>query len=250
MTHVGALGGVDPSGGAGLDADRAAARELGVELTAIVTAWTDQDASGVRSVEPRAVDEWLAEARGVRASVWKTGLLPTAAAVRAVAELASDSGPLVVDPVLAPTRGVAFLDEAGVAALRDVLLPAGPILTPNLDEAAVLAGLPRAELEQAEGRRAAARALLDLGAAAVLLKAGHGSEDPARDLVLEHGAEPLWIERPRLPGGIRGSGCRYATAVACELARGAALGDAARRAGELVAAAIARRLRDDSAERP
>ena len=92
----------------------------------------------------------------------------------------------------------------------------------------------------------AAATLLRGGASAVVATGGHGPErgDQVRDLVLQPGAEPVWIERKREPGeGIRGSGCRFATALACGLARGNDLQGSARAAGEFVA----QRIREASA---
>ena len=233
-----------------MDADREAASALGVETDAVVTADTNQDGRRVRSVTPRDPVRWLAEARAViargRTRVVKTGLLPDTRAVRAVAELAGEFDlTFVVDPVLAASGGEPFLDEAGVAALLEELLPRGPVLTPNLPEAARLTGADPERLAGAgcaDGARLAAAAeLLERGARACLLKGGHGCEDPVRDLILERGAEPLWHVHPRIHGGgIHGSGCRYASSVAAALVRGATLAEAARRAGEALAARMAR----------
>lgn len=233
------IAGHDPSGGAGVDADRDALRDIAVDLDVVLTARTDQDDGGVRSIGAVPSAQWFAQARGFlrRAGAIKFGLLPGLDAVRAAAALARDATdrPVVVDPVIAASSGPRFLDTAAVAALREELLPAGVVLTPNLDEAAELTGMPRAALDPSEARVSAARTLLELGAAAVLLKGGHATEPMARDLVLERGAEPAWLERPRYPGTLRGTGCRLATALAAHLALGTTFLDSARAATELVA---------------
>ena len=138
------------------------------------------------------------------------------------------------EPSDPPVGGERFLDEAGVACLREVLLPTGPILTPNLGEAAELCGMEKKLLQtDFDSRIEAAERLLEMGAVAVLLKGGHGTEDPVRDLVLERGSEPLWRTHERVRGAsMRGSGCRYGSAVAALLALGQPLSEAARRAGE------------------
>jgi len=237
------LAGHDPTGGAGIDADAEAAAHFGVPADLVITAFTDQDGRRVRAVEPRAEALWMADARGAirsaRPTAVKTGLLPNAAAVLAVvrllAELSEVARPpvCVVDPVLAASGGEPFLDDEGIEALLQELVPRGVILTPNLSEAARLAGLDPAQLAADLGARLrAAEALLERGAGAVLLKGGHGGENPVRDLVLRPGAPPCWIEHPRVPGaGIHGSGCRHAAGVAAQLAAGRALEEAAREAG-------------------
>lgn len=241
-----AVAGHDPTGGAGVDADLATARAFGVEAEAVVTAHTDQDGRRVHAVVPRPVEAWLAEARAsverAAPTVLKSGLLPGADAVRALARLAAEcAGPLVVDPVLAASGGEEFLDAAGVATLLEELLPVGPLLTPNLPEAARLTGRSLEELVRSPAERvAAATELLGLGARAVVLKGGHADEDPARDLLLSAGEPPRWLEHRRVPGGgLHGSGCRHAAALAAGLALGRPLERAAREAGEHVRRLIA-----------
>ncbi len=258
------VAGQDPTRGAGIDADREAAERFGVEARCIVTARTDQDGLRVRSIGARPVGHWLQEARealGAGAegdpgaargpAALKSGLLPGAGAVRAFAALVEDvtrvRGPLpiVVDPLLAASGGEVFLDERGTEALLDELLPRGPIVTPNLPEAARLTGVPLPELQASPAARVqAAERLLERGARAVLLKGGHAPGPEVRDLVLERAREPVWCIRERRSGRLHGSGCRYATAVAAQLARGLALAEAAAAAGgwlgELLAVRAAR----------
>ncbi len=239
------VAGHDPSGGAGVDADRAAATHFGVEAECVVTAWTDQDGTRVRSLEPRPVADWLEEARYALAApigALKSGLLPSAAAVRALATLIDEltsarSVPVVVDPVLAASGAEVFLDEGGIEALLAELVPRGVILTPNLPEAARLTGLELARL-QADGdaRTTAARSLLERGCRAVVLKGGHATDAPVRDLLLERDRDPVWLEHARLPGArLHGSGCRFASALAANLALGHPLPAAAASASSYLA---------------
>lgn len=245
------VAGHDPSG-AGVDADRDAARGLDVELATVVTANTDQDARGVRSIGARDPRTWTREAftfvlRELGAA--KLGLLPGAEHVRAARDLAralrerhGASFPIVVDPVIAASSGGRFLDRDGVAALKRELLPEHVVLTPNLAELAELANLDARELERSlDLRLRGARELLSLGASAVLVKGGHGREDPVRDLVARADGRFEWLLHPRVAGGkVRGSGCRYATRVAAHSALGTPLETAAelaaRHVTELVAA--------------
>jgi len=248
------VAGHDPTGGAGVDADARAARSQGVAARCVVTARTRQDGRRVHALGARPVADWLSEARAALAAdelpprvALKAGLLPGAEHVRAFAELCAALPrplPVVVDPVLAASGGERFLDADGVAALLAELVPRGVVLTPNLPEAAELCGRPPAELaagfpgapDGGGPRLAAARELVARGASAVVLKGGHGSEDPVRELVLERGREPVWLEHPRVPGAsLHGSGCRFASALAAGLARGRPLAEAAARAGAHVA---------------
>jgi hydroxymethylpyrimidine/phosphomethylpyrimidine kinase len=243
------LAGHDPSGGAGVDADAEAVQAAGARPVARITAHTDQDAEGVRAVRPRPPAAWGADLAAAlddpRSGAFKFGLLPNAEAVRAAAawvRRSTERGlPAVVDPVLAPTRGAAFLDDAGIAALLDELLPAGPLLTPNLPELARLSGAALGELESDPERRvAAADELCRRGARAVVVKGGHGLEDPLRELLIRPDLPAVSWERRRLPGpGIRGSGCRFASFLAARLALGDALDQAVPAAGAYLSERIA-----------
>ena len=245
------VAGHDSSGGAGVDADREAAEAAGIECRVVVTAWTRQDAGGVRelgAVEPEA---WLAEALALPEgppSALKFGLLPGAPAVDAAALLVrglrarlGQELPVVLDPVIVASSGTRFLETPALERLRAGLRTLGPVLTPNLPEAAELSGWSFEALrDDPEERIGAARCLLEAGARAVLLKGGHGEEDPVRDLVLMAGGAPIWVRHARVPGkGIRGSGCRYATAVAAKLALGRGGPEAAEWAGGWVASKVA-----------
>jgi hydroxymethylpyrimidine/phosphomethylpyrimidine kinase len=268
------VAGHDPSGGAGVDADREAAVYMGAEARCVVTAWTRQDGRRVAALGARDPADWLSEARAELAAeppaALKSGLLPGASHVRALAVLIgelcgrSPDAPVVVDPVLAASSGEPFLDAAGIEALLLELAPLGVVLAPNLPEAARLAGVdlaalardPRAGGDPDAGPRVrAAQALLARGAAAVVLKGGHGAEDPVLDLVLAAGAPPRWLGHARVAhaqsGGLRGTGCRFATALAAGLASGLPLAEAAARAGEWVAERIAAAARPlEGAPRP
>lgn len=241
------VGGLDPSHGAGIDADQDAAQAFECVARTSVSAATDQDLFEVRSVEEqllwhREANDTLAE--GSIAAV-KFGLLPGVSSIVEAGRIAarmrhgSTARHAVVDPIIRSSSGYRFWKEAELVAARDSLLLAGPIITPNLDELAELTWTDRDALDRSdEARVAAARSLIDGGASAVVAKGGHGGEtrETVRDLVLRPGAEPFWVERTREPGpGIRGSGCRFAAALTCALAHGATLEEAAEKAGAFVA---------------
>lgn len=248
------VAGHDPSG-AGVEADRAALADLELEPRIVVTAWTEQTSSALLALGARSVAEWRAEARAeldpaLRAL--KFGLLPGRAHVRAAAELVAEARIgmprelfAVVDPVLSSSSRGRFLDDEGAAEYVRTLLPAGVVLTPNLDELAELAGAEREALGvDLDARLAAARELLERGARALVVKGGHGAEDPVRDLVLEPGSPALWLAHPRVAGGkLRGSGCRFATRLAGRLAQGWSLARGAEEASEYVSGLVQRAAR-------
>jgi len=242
------VAGHDPSG-AGLDADRDALQAVGVSAIGVATANTDQDDQGVRSVGARAADAWFREAiEAAQEPVHavKFGLLPGAAHVARAAQLVvhlrrgRDALPIVLDPVITASSGTRFLVREAVEAMRGELVGLDLVITPNLDEAAELARVPPAALRNdLSARLDVARLLLGLGARAVVLKGGHGDEEPVRDLVLERDSRPVWLDHARIRGGtLRGSGCRFASHLAGGLASGASLVDATRAAGTFVAACI------------
>jgi hydroxymethylpyrimidine/phosphomethylpyrimidine kinase len=244
------VAGHDSSGGAGVDADREALEQVGVDGAVVVTAWTRQDDGGVRELGAVDPGAWLEEARGHLGpglGALKLGLLPGTAAVLAARVLVSElpaGTPAVLDPVLASSSGTRFHDAAGVEALREELLPAGLWWTPNVPELAELtgadprrlAGVPRERLDRA-------RELLRGGAAGVVVKGGHGGENPVQDLVVPAEGEPVWVEHPRVADAVlRGTGCRFASALAAQLARGTAPHEAVGRAGIWITRLLLRAL--------
>ncbi len=249
------VGGVDPGGGAGLLRDVATAAALGARAHAVGTAWTEQ-APGVHRVEPRdpaAVREALAAAVSGRPAAVKIGMAVGPDTASAILEaLAGYVGPVVLDPVLASSRG-GTLWAASPAELLPLARRA-TLVTPNAPEAAALAGRPVAT---AAAAAAAGRRFVEHdGLAAVLIKGGHVSEDPGRvtDVLVAAAAgggvaRVAGFTRPRVIGASpRGTGCALATALAVELGRGLTLDAAIDAATSWLAGAIAR-ARDVDGER-
>lgn len=232
------VAGLDPSGGAGLLADAEAIRAAGARPLACASAITVQTTRAVRgfqALEPalvRAQVEALAEEDGPIGAV-KLGMLASPATAAALAELRGHPGlrdaTWVIDPVLRSSSGAELL--AGGAAGYAPLLE-GAVITPNLDEVAQLLDVPvpRTEAEM----EAAGRALLAKGAAAALVKGGHLEGEPV-DLLVEPVRTHVLRGRRR-PGTRRGTGCRLASHLAAQLARGADLPVAAAKAKAFVAA--------------
>jgi hydroxymethylpyrimidine/phosphomethylpyrimidine kinase len=237
VPRVVAIGGLDPTGGAGLVRDYLTARALGAEIRLVASAFTEQSPRrGVVAVEPRdpacleqsvrLALELIAEAderaRRTAAVSVKIGMVPGRAQVEAIlAGLRDFEGPVIVDPVVASSSGgLLFLDEP--SSLRPLLMRA-TLLTPNALEAARLAEMPVASL--ADAVEAGRSLRIGLGLPAVLVKGGHLSDATATDVLLGPSTfettEQLRFEAPRLAvGKVRGTGCALATAIAVELARG------------------------------
>jgi hydroxymethylpyrimidine/phosphomethylpyrimidine kinase len=234
-------GGLDPGGGAGLLRDVATAARLGARAYAVGTAWTEQGPD-VHRVEPRppeSVREALARAVAtLRPAAVKVGMAVGPASAGAIVEALGDyAGPVVVDPVLASSRGGPLWAGAPEALLP--LLRRATLVTPNAVEAAALAARTVATLADAE---AAGRHLVEaVGLRAVLVKGGH--LPPSGDHLVDLLVTPTGVTRfarPRVAGpSPRGTGCALGTAIAVELARGRAVGAAVERAGAWLADEIA-----------
>lgn len=224
MTVILAIGGIDPSGGAGLSRDSAMAARLGCKVKPVVTALTVQTDQSVSAVHPTGLDLLQAQLEAAledpAPEAVKIGMVATAEQVVLLAALLPDRIPLVFDPVLRASSG----GHLTPAAALGPLLQRAQVITPNLIEAARLADLPTDAPPADLGR-----ALLALGPRAVLLKGGHASgKDCVDHLYFQDHSEAFTA--PRLPGKWRGTGCRLATAIACGLAQGHPLPEACRQA--------------------
>ncbi|HVM39346.1 MAG TPA: bifunctional hydroxymethylpyrimidine kinase/phosphomethylpyrimidine kinase [Acidimicrobiia bacterium] len=238
------IAGSDSGGGAGIEADLKTFEAHGVWGTAAIVAVTAQNTVGVQAFErvsPALVSAQIASvATDIGVDAAQTGMLADAELVETVADAVRTHAisPLVVDPVSVSKHGDALLAADAVDVVRRSLLPLATLVTPNLPEAALLAGVEapddRAAMEDV-GRR-----LLDFGPQAVLVKGGHLAGEDAHDcLVSADGV--MWLEGPRVPGRhTHGTGCVLSAAVAARLARGEALAEAMAGAKEFVTAAIRR----------
>ena len=229
------IGGSDPSGGAGIQADLKTLHQHGVVGGALVTLHTVQNSRGVTGVEVRDIAREIDTVfeDGAPAAI-KTGALGSAANVVAVAERLHDrSVPLVVDPVRASTSGAVFLDKAAWSTLQRELLPLATLVTPNCREASALAGLDVVDVKSA---RRAAEVIAEMGPTGVLVKGGHLEGDPID--VLWHRGEIIELAGTRIAVDARGTGCALSAAIAASLALGVELPEACRRAKAWLARAL------------
>lgn len=233
------IAGSDPSGGAGLQADLKTFHQLGVYGTSVVTLLTVQNTVSVRAVEavkPELVVAQLdAVLEDIPPAAAKTGALGNEAIVRAVARrLAGTSFPLVVDPVMVSKHGPPLMTESARSTVVELLLPRAFLVTPNLDEATVLAGMPVNGLETMEE---AARRISSLGAQAVLVKGGHLSGD-AVDVLYWQGQFRYFAGRRIETRNTHGTGCTYSAAITAGLAKGRELPEAVALAKRFITLAI------------
>lgn len=233
------IAGFDPSSGAGITADIKTAAAHGCYAVACITALTVQSTLGVRRVEPvsgRMIADTLADlAADTPFEAVHIGMLGSGEAARAVAEYMESNRPpnVVLDPVIRASSGAALLDDEGVEILKRRLLPLADVVTPNVDEAALLTGVECLDLE---GMRAAAGAMADNGARAVVVTGGH--LDTPNDLLWYGGLEREYPAAKIASHSTHGTGCAFAMALACRMALGSTLTEAVGLAKQYVARAI------------
>ena len=236
------IAGSDSGGGAGIQADIKTLTALGAYAATAITALTAQDTLGVHEVLPvpaafiaRQINLVLDD---IGADAIKTGMLGEAAAIEAIARALGDHPalPLVLDPVMLAKGGATLAGTAAVAAMKRSLIPMAALITPNVPEAEVLAGMRIPDLATMQD---VAVSLLTLGASAVLLKGGHLPGETVVDVL----ATPEGVEAfsaPRIESKhTHGTGCTLASAIAAGLAQGMELHGAVVRARAYVQAAIA-----------
>lgn len=226
------IAGSDSSGGAGIQADLKTFAAHGVYGVSAITAVTAQSTVGVVSFQAVPSDLVTAQIEAVVADMGvhaaKTGMLPTAAIVEAVAAAVVDLQIplLVVDPVMIATSGDRLIDDEAVASMKTELLRRALVVTPNIPEAEVLADM---RIATDEDRRQAARRIAALGATAVVVKGGHFGRPDSHDLVdlLYDGERFFEFRTERVAGAsTHGTGCTFAAALAAHLARKTPLAEA------------------------
>ena len=233
------IAGSDPSGGAGIQADIKTFHQLGVYAESVLTLVTVQNTVSVRAVEllaPELVGAQLdAVLEDIPPQAAKTGALGDERIIAAVARrAASFHFPLIVDPVMISKHGLPLMAETARATLVAELLPHAYVVTPNLHEAEVLAGIPVTDLASMEE---AARRIVSLGAAAVLVKGGHLAGEAVDVLYSRDGIRHF--SSPRIESrNTHGTGCTYSAAITAGIAKGLALVEAISVAKRFITIAI------------
>jgi hydroxymethylpyrimidine/phosphomethylpyrimidine kinase len=237
------IAGVDSSGGAGVSADLAAFAAEGVWGACAITAVTAQNTQGVDAIELLSEDIVEAQIEAVcndlLVGAIKTGMLGSPPMIVAVAAALPFGIPVVVDPVMVATTGASLFD--GEADYTNLLAKA-TVVTPNAHEARTLTGV---EVVDDDSMVRAARAVLEFGCHAALVKGGHVGDGPARDCLMIAGqAGPVWLESPRVVADeTHGTGCVLSASIAAGLALGDDIASACRRGKAAVTKAIENRVK-------
>jgi hydroxymethylpyrimidine/phosphomethylpyrimidine kinase len=240
------IAGSDNSAGAGAQADLKTFSALGAYGLTAITCVVAEVPGKVSAIHPIPADVVAEQIKlslaAFPVAAIKTGMLYSTEIVELVADILAGNGiPLVVDPVMVATSGAPLLKPEAVEIYKKRLFPRATVVTPNMDEVAVLTGRPVKTLADIEE---AGTALAETFGCAWLLKGGHLAGDTATDLLFVSGDEFHVLEFPRVHGvSTHGTGCTTSAAIAAGLAHGLSLGDAAWQAKEFVTSAIRRHHR-------
>jgi hydroxymethylpyrimidine/phosphomethylpyrimidine kinase len=235
------IAGSDSGGGAGIQADLKTFAAHGVYGTCAITAVTAQNTVGVTAWTALSADLVAAQIEAVVSDIGvdaaKTGMLPTAAIVQAVAVAAQDPrlARMVVDPVMIAKSGDSLISQEAVETLKSELFRRAFLVTPNIPEAEALTGL-RADTDAA--CREIARRIAAFGAANVVIKGGHRSSPDIIDLLYDGYRFTEFRSERVAARSTHGTGCTFAAALAAHLALGHELADAVPQAQRYIAGAI------------
>jgi hydroxymethylpyrimidine/phosphomethylpyrimidine kinase len=231
MTYVLAIAGSDSSGGAGIQADIKTITTLGAHALTVITALTAQNSTGIDAIQrisARFISNQLRTVvEDIRPDAIKVGMLATASAVKAVAEMIKrfDLFPLVVDPVLRASTGGGLLEAEAVSVLREELFPLADVVTPNLAEAATLS---ERAVKTVRDMESAAKGIKAMGPD-VVITGGHLAGDCVDILYDGNDLHRFGAERI-MTRHTHGTGCVFSSALATYLALGHDVIEATRRA--------------------
>lgn len=231
------IAGSDSSGGAGIQADLKTISALGCYGASVITAITAQNTVGVRGIAGVPIDMIIQQMQAVFDDMdihaIKIGMLFSKEIIQALLPLLDDcKTPIVLDPVMISSTGQRLLSEEALETLK-LLFPLATLLTPNIQEAALLANL---SIKTHSDMLTAGLELLKYGSQAVLIKGGHLA---GHDCLVMQGPETVWFEDPLIQTpNTHGTGCTYSSAIATYLAKGFPLEKAVRRGKQYVYKAI------------
>ena len=238
------IAGSDSCGGAGIQADIKTMTMNGVYAMSAITALTAQNTLGVRAIQ-EATPEFLQQQmdavfEDIYPDAVKIGMVASSELIRVIADRLRyyEAKNVVVDPVMVASSGSSLMKTDAVQVLCRELLPLAAVVTPNIPEAQVIAGIP---IESREAVRKAAEIIGDTYGCAVLLKGGHSIND-ANDLLYAQG-KYQWFEGKRIDNpNTHGTGCTLSSAIASNLAKGYDLAESVKLAKEYISGALAAML--------
>ena len=238
------IAGSDSSGGAGIQADIKTMTANGVYAMTAVTALTAQNTTGVTDILEATPSFLAAELDAVFTDIFpdavKIGMVSSAELITVIADKLRQYGArhIVVDPVMVATSGSKLLRDDAIGALTGRLLPLAEVLTPNIPEAEILAGM---EIRNPADMETAAQSISEKYGCAVLCKGGHDLND-ANDLLWKDG-QARWFKGRRIDNpNTHGTGCTLSSAIASNLAKGYELDQAVERAKAYISGALAAQL--------
>lgn len=218
------IAGSDSGGGAGIQTDLKTFAALGVHGTSAITCLTAQNpkvVTGIQAATPAMVQKQIeAVFAELKPAAVKTGMLFSTSIIKVVTKFFAQGKrpPLIVDPVMVATSGARLLQPAAIKAVRQDLLPLATLVTPNLDEAALLVNRP---LQSVEDLRAAAREIYETYGCAALVKGGHLKNSAEAIDIFYDGLNELMLTAPYVRGvSTHGTGCTYSAAITGYLALG------------------------------
>ena len=238
------IAGSDSSGGAGIQADIKTMTMNGVFAMSAITALTAQNTTGVTGILNATPDFLEKELDAIFTDIFpdavKIGMVSSAELITVIAEKLKAYGAkhVVVDPVMVATSGAKLLEDDAIDTLKEKLLPLAEVLTPNIPEAALLAGM---KIESPTDMETAARTISETYGCAVLCKGGHDLND-ANDLLWKDGAG-RWFKGRRIANpNTHGTGCTLSSAIASNLAKGYGLDESVEKAKAYISGALAAML--------
>lgn len=240
MRTVLSIAGTDPTGGAGIQADLKTMTMNGVFGMCVITALVAQNTMGVREIVDMTPD-FLGQQidvvfEDIPPDAVKIGMASQSSLIETIADRLRfyDAKNIVVDPVMVATSGDRLIREDAVATLERELLPLASVVTPNIPEAQLLAGLDIRSMEDVE---TAAKRVADTYGCAVLLKGGHDVND-ANDYLYADGAG-RWFPGIRIDNpNTHGTGCTLSSALAANLAKGFDLSVSVQRSKDYLSGAL------------
>ena len=234
------IAGSDSSGGAGIQADLKTMTVNGVYAMSVITALTAQNTQGVTGildVSPEFIREQMdAIFTDIYPDAIKIGMVSSPEIVEAIAGSLEKYGAknIVLDPVMVATSGAKLLKEEAMDSLIHRLIPLADVITPNIPEGEILAGM---KIANEEDMKLAAEKISQKYDCAVLLKGGHSIND-ANDLLCRKG-EFKWFRAERINNpNTHGTGCTLSSAIAANLAKGSDIDQAIAKAKEYLTGAL------------
>ncbi len=236
------IAGSDSSGGAGIQADLKTMLANHVYGMSAITALTAQNTTGVTDIM-EVTPEFLAEQldsifTDIRPDAVKTGMVSSSQLIEIIADKLREyeAVNIVVDPVMVATSGAKLICDDAMETLKKKLLTLATVITPNIPEGEVLAGM---KITSKEDMVTAAEKISNTYGCSVLLKGGHSLND-ANDLLVEPGKEPVWFKGRRIANSnTHGTGCTLSSAIASNLAKGKSLEEAVKCAKNYISGALA-----------